>query len=113
MTEAPVHVVELPTVRVLALSGDVDVNVSPGVVVALPDLLAGAPAVVLDLAEVTFLDSSGVRLVDRFARACSELGQRWRVVAPTGSASRRVLDLVGLTGPQVLEDRTAAVTAVG
>lgn len=109
MTAAPPEVVDLPAARVLALSGDVDVGVAPAVVAQLSQILADAPAVVLDLSEVTFFDSSGVRLVDRLVRICRQEGQPWRIVAPAGSSSRRLLDLVGMAGPEVLDDREAAL----
>ena len=109
MTAPPPQVLELPGARVLALSGDVDVSVAPNVVAQLPQLLDGAPAVVLDLTAVTFFDSSGVRLVDRVARTCRQHGLSWRVVAPVGSSSRRLLELVGMAGREVVDDRAAAV----
>ena len=52
--------------------------------------------VVLDLSAVTFFDSSGVRLVDTLARECGARATPFRVVAPPGGPSRRVLELVGL-----------------
>jgi len=106
----PQHtVLDVPAARVLVLSGDVDVGVAPGVLTQLPQLLAGAPAVVLDLSGVTFFDSSGVRLVDRVARTCEQHDQPWRVVCPPGSSSRRLLELVGMAGPHVLDDRDTAL----
>lgn len=112
MTE-PVQVVDLATARVLALVGDVDVLVAPAVAAELPALLDGARAVVLDLTGVTFFDSSGVRLVDQLVRACATRELAWRVVSPPGSSNRRLLELVGMTGPAVLDDREAAVADLG
>lgn len=82
--------------RVLRASGELDAVVVPGLLPRLPDLVAGARAVVLELSDVVFFDSSGVRLVDRLARTCAGLGLPLRVVAPVGSVARRVLELVGL-----------------
>ena len=112
MNTSPLQVLDLPSARVLALSGDVDVNVTPLLIAGLPQLVAGARAVVLDLSDVTFFDSSGVRFTDRLARTCTDLDQPWRIVAPRGSSSRRVLDLVGMSGPEVVEDRPSAVQGV-
>lgn len=108
MTRTP-EVLDLAGARVLALSGDVDVNVAPEVAASLPQLLAGARAVVLDLSAVTFFDSSGVRLVDRVVRTCRQGGQAWRIVAPPGSSSRRLLELVDMAGREVVDDRTTAL----
>ncbi len=83
--------------HVLGLSGDLDVVSVPDVLDRVPALVRGATALVVDLAQVTFLDSSGVRFLHRLARACAEAGTGMRVVAPPKCRARRVLDLVGMT----------------
>jgi anti-anti-sigma factor len=55
--------------------------------------LGGEP--VLDLSEVAYLDTSGVRLVADLGR---RLGPGLTVVAPAGSVAREVLDITELTG---------------
>jgi anti-sigma B factor antagonist len=106
-------------VRVLRTRGEIDVTVVPTVLPQVPSLVAGARAVVLDTTEATFFDSSGVRLVDGLARACSAARLPFRVVAPPGSRARRVLDLVGLSAALVDDDlavataRTRAASAGG
>ena len=57
----------------------------------------GDLAVVVDLREVTFLDSSGVRFLHRLAHTGATSGTGVRVVSPPGCRSRRVLDIVGMT----------------
>lgn len=99
--------------RVLHVTGELDVQVAPGLLRDVPDLVSGAVAVVLDLTRVTFLDSSGLRLVDRLARSCAAVGTAFRVAAPPESPSRRVLDLVGFSEPLASDDLDAAVKAVG
>lgn len=81
--------------RRLVLQGEVDVVSVP---VLLPDVTAAlesAPggAVRLDLAAVTFFDSSGVRLVDQCQRLAHARALRLSIVAPRGSMVRRVLEL--------------------
>ena len=109
MTEPDLQVLDLPAARVIALGGEIDILTAPHVAAQLPALLAGASAVVLDLTAVTFFDSSGVRLVDQVARACVDRAQPWRIVVPAGSSSRRLLEIVGMAGPQVLSDQEAAL----
>lgn len=109
MTAPQLEVLDVAAARVLALSGEIDVLAAPAVAAELPALLDGPDAVVLDLSEVTFFDSSGVRLVDQVARACDARSVPWRIVSPPGSSNRRLLDLVGMVGPQVLDDREAAL----
>ncbi|PPK93114.1 anti-anti-sigma factor [Kineococcus xinjiangensis] len=100
-------------VEVLRARGELDVGVVLPVLERLPEWVAGASGVVLDLTEVTFCDSSGVRLVDRLARECARCGAAFRVVAPPGSAARLILDLVGMSDGLALDDLPAAVAAVG
>jgi anti-sigma B factor antagonist len=100
-------------VRVVRARGELDVAVAPGLVPRVPELVAGADALVLDLTQVAFLDSSGVRLVNRFARECGGHDVPFAVVAPSGGIPRRVLEIVGFGPPLVLDDLAAAVAAVG
>lgn len=55
-----------------------------------------ALSLVLDLSEVTYLDSSGVRLVFRLARGLRDRQQDLHVVVPGGSRVRRLLELAGV-----------------
>ena len=83
--------------HVLSITGDLDVVSVPQVLERVPGLVADAGAVVVDLREVTFLDSSGVRFLHRLAHTCAGTGTGVRVVAPPESRARRVLDIVGMT----------------
>lgn len=83
--------------HVLSITGDLDVVSVPQVLERVPELVADAGALVVDLQEVTFLDSSGVRFLHRLAHTCASAGTGVRVVAPPGSRARRVLDIVGMT----------------
>ena len=113
MTPDQVRVEEAAGARVAVLSGDIDVLVAPHAAARLREMAEDAPALVLDLSAVTFLDSSGVRLLDELARLCAERDLPWCVVAPTGGPSHRVLELVGMAGPEVVvEDRATALVQV-
>jgi anti-sigma B factor antagonist len=98
--------------RVLRMRGELDIAVAPGLLPRVPDLVAGAPGVVLDLTAVTFLDSAGVRLVDRLARECARLGVAFVVVATPGTTPARVLDIVGFGPPLVAADLATGLEAV-
>jgi anti-sigma B factor antagonist len=98
-------------VRLLCARGELDVAVVPALLPDVAGLVEAARGVVLDLSAVTFFDSSGVRLLDRMARECDRAATPFRVVAPRGSAPRRVLELVGLL-ELVSDDLSAAVGAV-
>jgi anti-anti-sigma factor len=97
--------------HVLSISGDLDAVTVPDVLERVDDLVRGASGVVVDLCEVSFLDSSGVRLLHRLARTCEQAGAGLRVVAPPASRPRRVLELVGMT-LQVDDDLEAARAAL-
>jgi anti-sigma B factor antagonist len=98
--------------RVLRMRGELDIAVAPGLLPRVPDLVAGAPGVVLDLSAVTFFDSAGVRLVDRLARECGRARVRFAVVATPGTTPARVLDIVGFGPPLVTADLAAGLDAV-
>ena len=99
-------------VRVLRAEGDLDAVTAPPLLPGVPTLVAGARAVVLDLSDVPFFDSSGVRLLDRLARACSATGAPLRVVAPPGTRPRRVLEIVGLAPALAVDDLATVVAAL-
>lgn len=98
-------------VRVLVADGELDAAVAPRLLDQLPEQLAGARGLVLDLSAVTFFDSAGCRLVDRMARLCAAASTTYRVVAPPGSPARRVLELTGMAGPLADDDLAAALAA--
>ena len=99
-------------VEVLHVSGSLDSAVVPVLLPRVPAVVAGAAGVVLDLSDVTRCDTSSARLVDRLARECARAHAGFRVVAPPGSAGRRVLDLVGMSGGLVVDDLPSALEVV-
>jgi anti-anti-sigma factor len=72
-----------------------------------------ADGLVLDLAGLTFMDSSGVHMLFRLADRLRTAGRRMAVIAPPGSAPRRLLELSG-PGPQswIHDVEDAAIAAV-
>ncbi|MEX2289457.1 MAG: STAS domain-containing protein [Mycobacteriales bacterium] len=111
MTLEEVSGEDLHGVRVLRAHGELDV-VTTRALLGDPAALTGGGPLVLDLSAATFLDSAGVRLVDRLARECAQSGGYFRVVAPPGSRARRVLEVVGLAGALASDDLPAAVAQV-
>ena len=93
----------------LHAAGELDIAATQQLSSRPDELVAGASAVVLDLRDVTFLDSAGVRLIDLLHRACVRQGAGFRVVAAPGSRCARVLVLVGFGPPLVAEDLDRAV----
>jgi anti-sigma B factor antagonist len=75
----------------VAVAGEIDCSTAPELTAGVEALLAAAPAeLVIDLTEVTFLDSAGLHaLVSARARATG-LGIRLRVLAATGAVLRPI-----------------------
>ena len=99
-------------VRLLHPVGELDLTTAPPLLEDVQALVRGASGLVVDLSDVTFFDSAGIRLVDRFARECDRAGATFRVVAPPGSRCRRLLELVGMAGSVTSDDLAAAIDAV-
>jgi anti-anti-sigma factor len=77
------------------LTGELDISEASSkgdlIVQAVP---AGVPAVVVDLTELRFIDSSGVAMLFSLARHFDVRRQQLRVVAPPGGVVARVLEIV-------------------
>jgi len=58
----------------------------------------GAAAVLVDLSQVSFIDSSGLGALVELHNRLRRSGRRLAVVAPRGSAPAVLLDLAGLRG---------------
>lgn len=79
--------------EILAFSGEIDVAAAPALEAAALRCLTAGRAVAIDLTRVTYLDSGGVRLVDRLVEAGRQEGLPVRVVAPPGGQARNILDI--------------------
>jgi anti-sigma B factor antagonist len=91
---------------VIGLGGELDIASLPAVTAQLDELLRRAPAqVCLDLAELDFLDSSGVAVLVRIA---NHFG-RVRTVQATEPV-RRVLQVLGLSDRLGLDQRSAGTS---
>ena len=111
MTEHPnVTIAGDDGVVVASLSGEIDLSNAAEITDA---LLGGVPnealGLVIDLSEVSYLDSAGVRMLAELDHRLGWRAQVLRVVAPDASRSRRVLEIAGLE--RVLSLDTSVVTA--
>ncbi|MFB9180312.1 STAS domain-containing protein [Dactylosporangium sucinum] len=82
--------------EVVQLLGEID-NASAGLVER--DVLLSvraATGVVVDLTPTTFLDSAGLRCLDRLVTAFTNRGAPVRIAAPPDGMVRFTLDLVGM-----------------
>ncbi|MFF2205502.1 STAS domain-containing protein [Streptomyces sp. NPDC058145] len=98
-------------IHVLTVAGEIDHHTGDVLSQALDLSGTPRPHVVVDLRQVTFMDSSGINVLIVAHRALTEAGGWLRLASPTG-AVLRTLQLVGLdtvidcheTLPQALTD---------
>jgi anti-anti-sigma factor len=90
---------------VVRLRGDIDLsNVDTLAEAAEGAVPNSASGLVLDLSGVTYLDSTGLRLLFRLARRLGDRQQSLRLVVPDGARIARVLQLSGVgTVAEVLQ----------
>ncbi|HLU43355.1 MAG TPA: STAS domain-containing protein [Microthrixaceae bacterium] len=86
---------------VISLSGDLDAHTAPRLDEAVNDLVrAGKQRIVLEMSEVGFVDSSGLRSM---IRAHNEGGDRDVVIQSPSNATMRLLEITGMTDHFVIE----------
>ena len=85
---------DLPGVHIVALAGELDLLAAEG----LPEVLVGVAGstVVVDLAELTFMDSSGIAALIAARNLIREQGDDLVVSRPTGIV-QRALEVTGLS----------------
>ena len=82
-------------VAVVALSGDVDLESSPKVRAALLNCVGTKPSVLVDMAGVSYIDSSGVASLVEAYQSARKSDTRFALVA-VSDAAMRVLELARL-----------------
>lgn len=79
----------------LGLSGELDLNTAPQLEPALKRALSGRPArIVLDLEQLSFVDSCGLRALLAAQRACEQADCALTMIA--GDSARRLFELTGV-----------------
>jgi anti-sigma B factor antagonist len=83
----------------VALSGEVDMSCSDELIALLTSTARGADAgtIQVDLAELGFMDSSGIDALITGYRAAQDAGRRFTVVRPQHNI-RRVFEIAGVLG---------------
>jgi anti-sigma B factor antagonist len=88
-------------VAVVAARGDIDLSTLAKATAALDGARAGARSVVLDLREVGFMDTSGLRLIIEEQRRAAATGYRFAVIRGSRRV-QRLLEIAGLSGEEEL-----------
>ncbi|GAA1636691.1 STAS domain-containing protein [Catellatospora bangladeshensis] len=81
---------------VLRINGEVDMSNVDEVDEQLRSAAADTPSVLLDLTELGFLDSQGLRMIQRLADDNREKGKAMVVIAPESSVVGSLLALTGM-----------------
>jgi anti-anti-sigma factor len=96
---------------IAAVSGEVDASNATEIGRDLKDISNRAVGLVVDLGGVDHLDSTGIALLYDLHIRLDRRGQSLAVVAPTGGAARRVLELTAFDRrAAVVDDVDAAVS---
>jgi anti-sigma B factor antagonist len=98
---------------VVHLSGEIDMANAPAVGRAVVRHVTGAWAVLIDLTEVTFLDSAGVRLLDVLVGDLDDHGTPIRFVVDEGGAARLTLQLCAFRDDLLSTDLKQAADELG
>src|SRR5512144_2649607 len=94
---------------VVVAEGEVDAFAAPDLDRTLSAAVSSGGALVVDLARVSFMDSTALGLVVRHVREASQAGMGTRVVLPHGSA-RRIFEITTLD--RVLPGATTVESAL-
>ena len=98
-----------PGRHVVTVTGELDLATAEQLWTGLEPLITARALVVLDGTAMTFLDSSGLRVLLLAGKQASAAGAAFRLVAPQ-PAVRRVLDLSGAGGHlETRQDVSAAL----
>jgi anti-sigma B factor antagonist len=100
--------------ELLAVKGEIDIATSPRLIASLNDAVTDSShSVVVDLAAVEFMDSTGLALLVRAHRRLRGRGRGFAVVCPDGHV-RRIFELTDMLETlRVSPSREAAISALG
>jgi anti-anti-sigma factor len=99
---------------VIRIEGEVDMSNASDVEQAIRAAADGTALVVLDLAEVSFFDSSGIRMLFGVRQEFRRDGAQIAVVAPEGSRVSHVLDVARVDdAAPIFHSSESALAAMG
>ncbi|MEW6583183.1 MAG: STAS domain-containing protein [Actinomycetota bacterium] len=93
---------------VARIEGEIDLASAPTIGADLAAQI-GRGVQAIDLTDVEFIDSAGVRMLVELARAAQEDRPLIAIVAPVGSTARRMLELTGIEPLFTVLDSAAAL----
>ena len=102
----PVRVLKDGGCEIVRLRGDLDHGNAADVEHQIVSATRALDGVIVDLSAVTFLDSAGLRCLDRALAAFTDRGAPVRVAVPKGGAVRFTLELIGFL-PELMAETVA------
>lgn len=101
-------------IRIFHLRGEIDLHYAPVLRSLLhSEIKARCPALILDLREVDFIDSTGLAVLIGYQRDCAKYGGKFALTGLQGHV-RQIFELVRLdTMLPIFPDVSAAVAALG
>ncbi len=112
MSDDQVTFSELSGAAVVRLVGEIDMANAPAIGREIVRNLTGAGAVLIDLIEITFLDSAGVRLLDVLIGDLENHGIPIRLVVKVGGAAHKTLVLCAFRDDLLATDLEQAAAEV-
>ena len=107
MTEFLIEREERPGVITVVVSGELDIATAPRLAAEVDAAVRPGTSIVVDLADVTFMDSSGLRAILAGHAAARAHGVRYGVIS-SGQAVQRVFDLTRMADEiEILPDRAS------
>ena len=89
---------------VVRLAGEIDLSNVDGLEAQIDSAIAHAQDVVIDLSAIDFIDSRGLRLLNRVASSVGARDGTLVVVAPPNCVARSVLDMTGMSQELAVQD---------
>ena len=92
-----IHLEQLDTSLLVRLSGEIDLSNATEVQHELEHAVQDQPRVVIDLAEVEYLDSQGLRLIKKLYDNLRSSGGELQLIAPPDTFARQAFDMARMS----------------
>jgi anti-anti-sigma factor len=108
MTDARVEVSAEDRSMRISLSGEIDLANAAAVEDEIREAMSNQPAIVsVDLTDLTYMDSAGVRILFTLASRLQALRITLELIVPLGSPTRRLIELSGFESLAALKPANA------
>jgi anti-sigma B factor antagonist len=98
---------------VVSITGELDLATAPEIGRAIVNYVGGEAPVLLDLTQVSFLDSAGVRLLDFIVGDMDDRGRAIRLIVGDAGPARMTLQLCAFRDDLLAPDLEKAASEVG